>query len=75
MAKHLTNTQFVKRLMEDSAFGPLAQIFVMDALLQRSDIVAAADPNDPVFNNSFMSGPAWIGVAKEIKEKLAAHLA
>lgn len=64
-----TNVQIVNEIMNYSMYGALSQIFVMDALAKFSEAVIASDPADyPA--NSMISAEAWIGVAKEIKEKL-----
>ena len=68
MAKQETNIQFVKNLMEQSNYGPLAQLFVIDAIAKFADKVATADPKDA--ESALVSGEAWIGVAKEIKSKI-----
>jgi hypothetical protein len=64
-----TNVQLVKEIMENSKYGALAQMFVMDALLKWSDIVSKSKPDD--YKDSFVHGESWIAVAKEIKAKLA----
>jgi hypothetical protein len=45
---------------------------VMDALHKWSEMVSKASPND--IGNGFVSGEAWIGVAKEIHGKLRSEL-
>lgn len=57
-----TNTQFVTRMMEFSNYGALAQLFVLEALRNWSEKVAAADPTK--VETGFISGAAWVGVAK-----------
>lgn len=67
-ARQQTNTAFVQSLMEFSKYGALAQLFVIDALDKWSERVSQADPvqlDNPMFN-----GEAWVGVAKEIQQKL-----
>ncbi|MGE8454411.1 MAG: hypothetical protein ACN6OP_28140 [Pseudomonadales bacterium] len=71
-ATRKTNIQMVTELMEYSRFGGLAQAFVMDALAKHADRVATSDPD--TLDTAFLSGHAWVGVAKEIKSKLDAHL-
>ncbi len=70
MAPHRpqTNVDFVTRLMEFSNYGPLAQLFVLEALRNWSDLVAKADPAK--VDSAMISGHAWVGVAKEIKAKI-----
>ncbi|MDD5363659.1 MAG: hypothetical protein PHN88_16165 [Ignavibacteria bacterium] len=71
MGKPKTNVQKVKNIMEFSAFGPMAQLFVMDALLKQSNLASKMEKKDWP-KNSFVSYESWVGVAKEIKEKLEA---
>lgn len=68
MAKPQTNVEFVTQLMEFSRFGALAQIFVIDALDKWSAKVAAANPAD--VDSALINGEAWVGVAREIQQKL-----
>lgn len=71
MAKPKTNRQILSDIMDHSRFGHLAEIFVMDALAKVAAAVAEADPE--VCDSAMVSGEAWVGVAKEIKEKLSAY--
>lgn len=70
MRKPKTNVETVKNLMEFSKYGPLAQLFVMDALVKQAERVAESTPEDYP-ENSMVNPEAWIGVAKEILEKLS----
>jgi hypothetical protein len=65
-----TNVEFVTNLMEFSRHGALAQIFVIDAILKWSEIVAQHDPAEINMGGGFVSAEAWVGVAKEIKAKI-----
>lgn len=67
--KRKTNESIVRDIMRNSRFGALSQVFVMDALQKLADAVAASKPKDYP-KNSFVHPEAWIGVAKEIQEKL-----
>ena len=67
-----TNVAFVKRMMEFSKYGPLAQLFVLDALEKWSNIIADTDPAK--VDSPLISGEAWVAVAKEIKSKLAERM-
>lgn len=69
MAKRKTNVQIVKSVMEFSAFGPLAQAFVVQAITKYAEAVANAKPED--VDNAMISGESWVGVAKEIRDKMA----
>ncbi|ARQ95419.1 hypothetical protein [Bradyrhizobium phage BDU-MI-1] len=71
MAKPKTNVQFIRDLMEHSQYGALAQLFVLDALDKWSQQVAAASPAD--LDTPLVNGHAWVGVAKEIQEKINAR--
>lgn len=69
MAKRpMTNIEKVTHIMSYSNYGALAQIFVMEALHKWSGIVSKASPEQ--IGNGFVSGEAWIGVAKEIQKGL-----
>ncbi len=75
--KQLTNTQAVKEMMDFSAHGALAQLFIIDAIGKAADNIAAADLDElsAAFGpNAFVSADAWQAVAKEVKAKLDAHL-
>lgn len=72
MPKHLTNVQFVKRLMEQSRHGALMQAFVIEALSRYAKQCADADPK--VFDSPMMHGEAWHGCAVEARDALNAHL-
>ncbi|WMD19665.1 MULTISPECIES: hypothetical protein [Achromobacter] len=72
----MTNVECVADLMEFSSYGPLAQMFVVDALLKHATTVAElsdaeleAWPENPLFHVH-----SWRGVAQEIKRKLEKHL-
>jgi hypothetical protein len=67
-----TNLEFVARIMEFSNYGPLAQLFVIDALDKWSQKVSEADPAD--IESAMISGHAWVGVAREIQAKFAKRL-
>jgi hypothetical protein len=69
--KRKTNVQVVKQMMEHSAYGALAQIFIMDALAKHSKAVSETDPSK--FESGLISGAAWVGVAKEIHKTLGDH--
>lgn len=71
MAKPKTNVQFVKDIMEFSRYGALAQVFVIDALDKWSKKISEVDPAQ--VDSAMVNGEAWVGVAKEIQEKLNAR--
>jgi hypothetical protein len=68
MPKPKTNVQFVTDLMEFSRYGALAQIFVIDALDKWSKKISECDPAQ--VDNAMINGEAWVGVAKEIQQKI-----
>lgn len=69
MAKRKTNVQIVKEMMEKSQYGALSQAFVMEAISRYAEEVSKTKPND-YSKNSFIHPDAWIGVAKEIQDRL-----
>jgi len=68
----MTNIEKVTHVMSYSNYGALAQMFVMEALLKWSEIVSKADPKK--VDNGFISGEAWVGVAKEVQDTLRTEL-
>ena len=64
-----TNVEFVTELMEFSAYGGLIQAFVMQALEQYAQRVAAMDPE--ALDTPMVRGRAWHGCAVEVRDKLA----
>jgi hypothetical protein len=57
--------------MEFSDYGPIVQVFIMDAIRKQAEGVAAIDPNTVDKSKwTFISFEAWQGVAREIKRKL-----
>lgn len=64
-----TNVEFVTELMEFSAHGALIQAFVLQALQQYANRVAATTPE--ALNTPLVSGHAWHGCALEVRRKLA----
>jgi hypothetical protein len=70
-----TNVQAVTDIMEFSMYGPLAQLFIIDALLKHSTIVADASVEEfASVGSAFISPVAWQGVAREIKRRVELHL-
>jgi len=70
--KRKTNVQIVKEIMEHSNYGALSQSFVIQAITKYADACAAAKPED-FGAPGLINYEAWIGVAKEIKDKLDTH--
>lgn len=67
----MTNTEFVEDIMEYSRFGPLAQLFVLEAISKYAKACANAKPED--MDNGLISGEMWQAVAKDIHEKCEAR--
>jgi len=70
--KRQTNEQFLTEIMRFSRYGALSQAFVMEALSRYAEEVSKADPKS--CDTPMLSGAAWVGVAKEIRDKLNEHL-
>jgi hypothetical protein len=68
MAKPKTNIQFVSDMMNNSKFGALAQLFVLDALDKWSKKISECEPAQ--VDTALISGAAWVGVAQEIQQKI-----
>lgn len=71
MARRKTNQQILRQITCFSAYGALAEIFVMAAVEKYAEACAAADPK--TFDNALISGAAWQGVAVEIRDILRAR--
>ncbi|WP_396604857.1 hypothetical protein ACFLEY_22310 [Bradyrhizobium sp. YCK136] len=72
MALRKDNVAFVKELMTHSRYGALAQLFVIDALSKWADKISSVEPQ--AVDSPMISGEAWVGVAKEIKDKIDGRL-
>lgn len=73
--KPVTNVGVLVDLMEYSKFGPLAQMFIIDTVARQARAVADADPATAAWDGGLISFEAWQGVAREIADRLDAHLA
>lgn len=73
--KPATNVDVLVELMEYSKFGPLAQMFIIDTVARQARAVADANPATVTWDDGLVSFDAWQGVAREIADKLDAHLA
>ncbi len=69
--KRKTNVQIVKNIMEQSKFGPFAQSFVMQALSEYAERIAAS--KDSEYERSFIAAYTWKGIATEVLEKMAVN--
>tara|TARA_B110000046_G_C12945453_1_gene377777 strand:+ start:218 stop:451 length:234 start_codon:yes stop_codon:yes gene_type:complete len=68
MSKHPTNTEFVTHLMEFNNSGPMAQVFIVEAIRKYADEVA----NNPdmvrdQWKLPIVSADAWISAATSIQ--------
>jgi hypothetical protein len=68
----MTNIEKVAHIMTYSNYGTLSQMFVMEALHKWSDIISRASAKD--VDSGFINPEAWIGVAKEIRERLSTEM-
>lgn len=69
--KRLTNEQFVTELMTFSNYGALSQLFVIEAIAKWSGKIAQCKPEeiDPT-GRAWINAEAWVGVAKEIQQRM-----
>lgn len=66
-----TNVQLIKHIMEYSKHGALMQGFILDALSKYSQhIINNEDKVIKQMQDSFISGEAWVGCAKELHDYL-----
>ena len=62
-----TNSDRIKHIMEFSKHGPIMQLFVIDALAKFSEqIINNESKVIKQMEDSFISGEAWVGCAKEL---------
>ena len=64
------NEDFVRDLLNYSPRGALCQMFVMHAIRHYAEQVAATGPK--AYDSAFMSGQAWVDVAKDVEAKCKA---
>jgi len=67
-----TNEQFVARLMTRTNAGPLAQLFVIEAVRKYAEACAKAEPKQ--MDTGIISGAQWKRCAVEIDAAVTAHL-
>ena len=70
MNKRMTNEEFVSDLMNYSPCGALCRVFIIVAIRHYS-FRCSKEPAF-TFDSPFLSGLAWIGVAKDIHAKVEA---
>jgi hypothetical protein len=69
-----TNVEFLTRVMEFAKSGPLMQGFIMDALLKGAERVTSNEAEVlKLLKDSFVSGPAWIACARELRDEINAR--
>lgn len=76
MASHVppNSAELVIGLMERSAYGPLAPVFVLLAVAKYAERLASAPADAFVSLDGLVPGHAWHGVAVEIHEQLKGML-
>jgi len=67
-----TNAQLVARLMERAKSGPIAQLFIVEAVRRYADQCADADANK--LDLGPISGAHWKRCAAELREEINKHL-
>ena len=74
----MTNEEKVIKIMTYSKYGALSQIFVMQALEhfcnlvieEETELIKEQEKNEKDNKISMINLKSWVGVAKEIKEKI-----
>lgn len=66
-----TNEQFISTLINDSNYGGLSQVFIIEAIRYYSEAISS-QPVPEENNEAFISPVAWHGVATEIHQKIKA---
>jgi hypothetical protein len=69
---HETNAEFVARVMEFSKVGPLAQLFIVEAIRRYAESCAQS-PADKM-ESGIISGAQWKRTAQEIHAEVTRHL-
>lgn len=69
---HETNEQLIARLMEFAKCGPIAQLFIIEAVRKYAEACAAADAKK--LDSGIISGAQWKRCAVEIHEEMNRHL-
>jgi hypothetical protein len=67
-----TNVEFVTRLMERSKSGPLAQLFIVEAVRKYAEACSKAEPKQ--MDVGFITGAQWKRTAEEIHAEMETHL-
>lgn len=69
---HETNVAFVARIMNFSKSGPLAQLFVVEAIRKYAEACSKAEPK--AMDIGFITGQQWKRTAEEIHAEMEKHL-
>jgi hypothetical protein len=69
MAQPQSNEEIVLNLLRFSPYGALGQIFIMEAIREYANNVSAIDPAT-ITGTAFINPEAWVGVAKDVKQRL-----
>lgn len=72
MRKRPTNEEFVSYLMNDSKYGQLAQVFVVEAIRYYSELIVK-QPAPTEDNGEIISNISWYGIATEVQNKMIAN--
>ncbi len=67
-----TNAEFVARLMEFAKSGPIAQLFIIEAVRRYAEQCKDADPKK--LETGIIPGAHWKRCAVEIHEEVSKHL-
>tara|TARA_R110000822_G_scaffold11698_15_gene42502 strand:+ start:743 stop:970 length:228 start_codon:yes stop_codon:yes gene_type:complete len=68
-----TNIELITRVCEFAKTGPMAQLFLLDAIMRHSDLVSGLTVEDVAIsfgNNPMLSPEGWHAAACEWKEEL-----
>jgi hypothetical protein len=65
LPRRLTNQEFLMDMMTFSRFGPMTEVFIMEAVRLHAQAAAVQDP-DNADQNSMVSPHLWANVARDI---------
>lgn len=66
-----TNTEFIADVMDYSRFGPMAQLFVLEAVRRYAEQCAKAPAS--ALESGLINGELWKAVAKDILRQCEEH--
>jgi hypothetical protein len=67
--KRLTNEQIIRKLMNVSPFGAMAQLVIIHAIRQYCKIVSELEQQPPEWND-FVCWESWKGACEHIKQEM-----